>query len=87
MLILPLTGCGGTTMQDIALKAEKAKTKDELEAALGKPDKFEKYKLGKSVESWTYSATDGEVNFTVINNKVLSTVTIPKKKATSEGTH
>ena len=87
VLLVSLTGCGGTTMQDIALKAEKVKTKDELEAALGKPDKFEKYKLGASLESWTYTAVDGEVNFTVINNKVQSTVTIPKKKATSEGTH
>jgi hypothetical protein len=85
-LVLPLSGCG-TTMQDIALKAEKAKTKDQLEAALGKPDKFEKMKVGVSFESWTYTATDGEVNFTVINNKVQSTVTIPKKKDTKEGTH
>ena len=87
IVLLPLAGCGGTTMQDIALKAEKAKTKDQLEAALGKPDKFEKYKLGASVESWTYTAVDGEVNFTLVKNKVLSTVTIPKKKDNKEGTH
>ena len=35
LILVPLAGCGGTTMQDIALKAEKVKTKDELEAALG----------------------------------------------------
>ncbi len=79
-LVLPLAGCGGNTMQDIARKAEKAKTKEQLEAALGKPDKFEKTKLGISFESWTYTATDGEVNFSVINNKVQTVVTMPKKE-------
>ena len=79
VLLLPLAGCG-TTMQSITSKAEKAKTREQLEAALGKPDKFEKVKVGLSFESWTYTATDGEVNFTVINGKVQTVSTIPKPK-------
>lgn len=81
LLLLPLlAGCGGNTMQDLTSKAEKVKTRDQLEAALGKPDKFEKVKVGLSFESWTYTATDGEVNFTVINGKVQTVSTLPKPK-------
>ena len=74
----------GTTMQDLTRKAEKVKTKDQLETALGKPDKFVKVKMGISFESWTYTATDGEVNFTVIGDKVQGIVTIPKPKESKE---
>ena len=67
-------------MQDITTKAEKAKTRAQLEDALGKPDKFEKVTLGLAFESWTYKATDGDVNFTIVNDKVKTLVTIPKPK-------
>lgn len=83
LLLLPLAGCGlvgGNSMKDIATKAEKAKTREQLEAALGKPDKFEKVKFGVALESWTYTATDGEVNFTIVNDRIQATVTVPKKE-------
>lgn len=66
-------------MQDITSRAEKAKTRQQLETALGKPDKFEKVNmLGLDAESWTYKAKDGEVNFTLLNDKVKTVVTLPK---------
>ncbi|HLX60422.1 MAG TPA: hypothetical protein VKX17_03980 [Planctomycetota bacterium] len=72
LLLLVMPGCGAGTTQDIARKAEKAKTKEELEAALGKPDKFEKHQLGgASGEQWTYKASDGEVKFVIVNGKVI----------------
>ena len=80
LLLMSLSGCGGNSMQDIATKAEKAKTRAQLEAALGKPDKFEKAKLGVSFESWTYTATDGEVDFGIVNDKIITVGTVPKKK-------
>jgi len=79
-ILVPLAGCGANSMQDITSKAEKAKTREQLESILGKPDKFEKVKLGLSFESWTYTATDGEVNFTIVGDKVQGVVTAPKKK-------
>ncbi len=80
LLLISLSGCGGNSMQDITTKAEKAKTRAQLEAALGKPDKFEKAKLGVSFESWRYTATDGEVEFGIVNDKVITVGTMPKKK-------
>lgn len=80
MLSLLLSGCGAGTTQDIARKAEKAKTKEQLEAALGRPDKFEEHKIGGvSGELWTYKASDGEVRFIIVNGKKFSTDTTEKK--------
>ena len=80
-----LSGCGAGSMQDLTRKAEKARTRQQLEDALGKPDKFEKYNmLGLSAESWTYKASDGEVNFTVLNDRVKTVATLPKDEKDSK---
>jgi len=83
-LAISLSGCGGGhgTKQDIYAKAEKAKTKDEVESALGKADKFDVADLpvlGK-VETLTYKGTDGDVVFTFHNGKRQLTTTTPTDK-------
>lgn len=73
-----LAGCGRGSKQDIVKKGEKASTRAELEKALGKPDKFDKIPLG---EIWTYTASDGEVKFTILGDKVTPfTITGDKEK-------
>jgi hypothetical protein len=80
-LLLALSGCGAPTMQDLSTRAEKARTKEQLEAALGKPDKFEKQDiLGQSVEEWTYKASDGELHFGLWNGKIKTIGTKNKNK-------
>jgi hypothetical protein len=80
-LLLALPGCGAPTMQDLATRAEKARTKEQLEEALGKPSKFEKQDaLGQSIEVWTYEASDGELQFGLWNGKIKTTGTKHKKK-------
>ena len=80
LLSISLCGCGVADKQAMLKKARHAKTKADLEAALGKPDKFEKAKLGVSFESWRYTATDGEVEFGIVNDKVITVGTVPKKR-------
>lgn len=87
ILSICICGCGSGSMQDISTKAEKARTRAQLEAALGKPDKFEKVNmLGMNAESWTYKASDGEVNFTILNDKVTLTATQSKSETDSKST-
>jgi len=81
---LLLSGCGAGTMQDITQRADKAKTRAQLEAALGKPGKFEKVKmLGVDAESWTYDASDGKVTFTILNDRVTMLGTEAKTDSNS----
>ena len=77
-----LSGCGGNTMKDISDRAEQAKTKEQLEAALGQPKKFEKISLPVlgTGEIWTYEGSDGDVVFTLHNGKVKTSVTQPNEK-------
>ena len=48
-------------------KAEGVETKQELEAALGAPDETDKF---GPIEKWTYSASDGEVEFVITGDKI-----------------
>ena len=66
-MLITLSGCGNGSKQDIVKKAEGASTKSELESRLGKPQDFSS--LGP-VETWTYKASDGEVAFLIIGDKV-----------------
>ena len=67
-VLLLLTGCGATpTKEDLLAKAEKIHRRAELEKALGKPHDITK--LGP-VETWIYKASNGQVVFVVIGDKV-----------------
>jgi hypothetical protein len=77
-LALALNGCGagGMSKQDMVNKTSKVKTKQELESALGKPTNFNK--LGP-LETWTYQAKDGEVNFLITGDTVQLQATSDNK--------
>jgi len=60
-------GCGPPTKHEILKKAEGVQTKQELEAALGAPDDIDR--LGP-IERWTYSASDGEVEYVITGGAV-----------------
>ena len=66
---------------DILSQAESAETKQQLEAALGAPDDVSK--LGP-VETWTYEASDGSVQFLITGNTVALGTTGGKKEADSD---
>lgn len=66
-----LVGCGPSSKSDIVSKARDAKTRADLEKALGKADDVDK--VGP-VEKWTYKAKDGRVVFILVGD----TVTIEK---------
>lgn len=65
-LLLALA-CARETKHDLLQKAELVTTKAELEQILGPPD--ERHKLGP-IETWTYEASDGKVNFLIAGNTV-----------------
>jgi len=67
LLLLWLAACGGESKGEILQKAEAAKTKQELRAALGDPDEVSK--LGP-IETWSYDASDGRVEFLITGDKV-----------------
>jgi len=62
---------------DILQNAESAETKQQLEAALGAPDDVSK--LGP-IETWTYEASDGSVEFLITGNTVALKTTGGKKE-------
>lgn len=73
-----LTACGGSTKEDMVQKAREVSTRADLEKALGKPTDIAK--LGP-VERWTYKASNGEVVFLIIGDKVtLQTTGSPEEK-------
>ena len=74
LLALSLASCGAPTKEDMLAKARNVSTRSELEKALGKPDDIGK--LGP-VEKWTYKASNGEVVFLIIADKVTLEVTAP----------
>ncbi len=61
------SGCGGRTKEAIVEKTRGVSTRDELEKALGRPDDITK--LGP-METWTYKASNGQVVFMIIGDKV-----------------
>jgi len=66
-LTLALAACAPDSKHDILSKAENARTKTELEAALGSPD--DRDKVGP-LETWTYLARDGKVTFVITGDTV-----------------
>lgn len=70
-LAFVLVGCGPSSKADMVSKAKDAKTRADLEKALGKPDDIGK--VGP-LEKWTYKAKDGRVVFVLVGD----TVTIEK---------
>ena len=67
LALVLLTACGGGTKEDIIQKARDVSTRAELEKVLGKPTDIAK--LGP-VERWTYKASNGEVVFIIVGDKV-----------------
>ena len=70
--------CGSPTKEDLLEKARNVSTRAELEKALGKPQD-----IGKLVplETWTYKASNGEVVFLLVGEKVtLQATGAPEKK-------
>ena len=66
------------TKYEILHKAESAETKQQLEVAWGAPDDVSK--LGP-IETWTYEASDGSVEFLITGNKVALGTTSGKEEA------
>ena len=67
-LALAIAACSPfDTKHDILTKAEDARTKQDLESALGAPD--DRDKVGP-IETWTYRARDGEVTFVITGDTV-----------------
>jgi hypothetical protein len=76
-----LVGCGPRTQHDILSKAEGIETKQELEAALGPPDDIDK--LGP-IEKWTYTASDGEVEFVITGDRIALETTDDDRPSSPE---
>lgn len=66
-LLVLLTACGGGTKEDIIQKARGVSTRAELEKVLGTPTDIAK--VGP-VERWKYKASNGEVVFVIVGDKV-----------------
>ncbi|WP_298726063.1 hypothetical protein [uncultured Ferrovibrio sp.] len=69
MLALPLmlAACGPPSTDEALRKSEGARTKGELEKALGRPTEIQK--LGP-IEQWTYKTSDGSVTFVIAGETV-----------------
>jgi hypothetical protein len=67
VLLLGLTACGDSTVAEIVKKTEKVGTRADLERVLGRPQQLSK--LGP-LETWTYTAKDGEISFLVTGDTV-----------------
>lgn len=67
VIVLAITACGPSTKEDLIAKARNVSTRTELEKALGKPSDIAK--LGP-METWTYRASNGEVMFLIVDDKV-----------------
>ena len=78
---MAFVGCGPPTKHEIVKKARGVETKQELEAALGAPDDIEK--LGP-IERWTYSASDGAVEYVITGDSVALESTRDQKDQKEE---
>jgi len=67
LLLLALAACGPSTKEELIEKARTVSTRAELEKALGRPSDLAK--LGP-METWTYRASNGEVVFLIVGDKV-----------------
>ena len=78
---MAFVGCGPPTKHEIVDKAQGVETKQELEAALGAPDDIEK--LGP-IERWTYSASDGQVEYVITGDTVALESTSDREEEEEE---
>jgi hypothetical protein len=79
---LAAVACGPPTKHEILNKAEGVATREDLEAALGPPS--DRNKLGP-IETWTYEASDGEVEFVILGDRVrLQAAGSPAGKSAEE---
>ncbi len=62
-----VASCGGSTKEDILAKTKNVSTKADLEKAVGRPNDIAK--LGP-MEKWTYTASNGQVVFLIVGDKV-----------------
>jgi hypothetical protein len=67
LAMLLVAACSQRTKEDIIQKARNISTRAELEKTLGKPADIAK--LGP-LERWTYKASNGEVVFLIVGDKV-----------------
>jgi hypothetical protein len=65
--LLLLAACLAPSKADLIKKAEGAKSRADLEAALGEPSEVSK--LGP-IEKWTYVASDGSVVFVLAGDTI-----------------
>jgi hypothetical protein len=72
-----LVSCGSPTKEDIIGKTRNVSTRDELEKAAGKPSDIAK--LGP-IEKWTYKASNGDVVFVIVGDKVTLQAAGPPEK-------
>ena len=77
LTVFALTACGPSSKEDILAKAKDAKTRAQLETALGKPDDVSK--LGP-LEKWTYKARNGQVVFVLVGDVVTLEAAGPSEK-------
>jgi len=77
LTVFALTACGPPSKEDMLAKAKDAKTRAQLESALGKPDDVSK--LGP-VEKWTYKARNGQVVFLLVGETVTIEAAGPSNK-------
>ncbi len=74
-----LVSCSSPTKEDIIGKTRNVSTRDALEKAAGKPSDIAK--LGPS-EKWTYRASNGDVVFVIVGDKVTLQAAGPPRKTT-----
>jgi hypothetical protein len=67
VLLLVVAACGPATKEEIVAKARDITIRAELEKALGRPTDIAKLGL---VERWTYKASNGEVLFLLVGDRV-----------------
>jgi hypothetical protein len=67
VLLAILSACGPRTKEDLIERTRGVETRVELEKAAGKPNDIAK--MGP-VETWTYRASNGDVIFLIIGDKV-----------------
>src|SRR5437868_208703 len=81
LLPLALLAACGTSMTKVMDKAKAAKNRAQLEDALGKPLKSESATInGKTVEMLTFKADDGEVTYSLEDDKIINVGPVEKKK-------
>jgi uncharacterized lipoprotein len=77
LTVFALAACGPSSKEDMLARTKDAKTRAQLETALGKPDDVRK--LGP-VEKWTYRARNGQVVFILVGETVTIEAAGPSER-------